>query len=184
MLGWDNCVQLDVCFAIFQIVTDFVFIIRTPLLFTQFLQIWYQNKPEMCLLLLIYFDLHNIKNFLKYLDFYKWQGTFFEEFICNYRIKSNGIESNWIESNWILQCRVIICFKPLQTTIHTKCTNIKTLLPHNILTADNPLEHCKMIILVIFRLLSSGHSSPLIYVIVTDFPSSPIWGSSSTLPRL
>ncbi len=35
----------------------------------------------MCLLYLIYFNVHYIKYSLKYLDFHKWQGTFFDEFI-------------------------------------------------------------------------------------------------------
>ncbi len=74
-------------FAIFQNVPVFVLVIRTLLFFIQFLQIWYQNKREMCLLLLTYFNLHYFKYFLKYLDFYKWQGTFFDEFIYNYSFK-------------------------------------------------------------------------------------------------
>ena len=32
------------------------------------------------MLLLMYFILHYITEFLKYLDFFKWQGTFFDEF--------------------------------------------------------------------------------------------------------
>ncbi len=43
----------------------------------------------MCLLLLMYFNLHNIK-FLKYLDFHKWQGTFFDKFT-----KKNVILTNF-----------------------------------------------------------------------------------------
>ena len=45
-------------FAIFQNIPDFVLIIRPFYFFIQILQIWYQNKPEMYLLLLMYFNLH------------------------------------------------------------------------------------------------------------------------------
>ncbi len=68
-------------FAISQNVPDFVLSIRTLLFFIQILPIWYQNKRDMCLLLLIYFNLHYIKQFLKYCDLYKW--NFFEELICS-----------------------------------------------------------------------------------------------------
>ena len=59
-------------FAICQIVPDFVLGIRTPFIFYPILQIWYQNKQEMCLLLLMYLNLQYIEEFLKYDDFYKW----------------------------------------------------------------------------------------------------------------
>ena len=36
----------------------------------RFLQIWYQNKREMCLFVLMYFNWHKIKQCLKYLDFF------------------------------------------------------------------------------------------------------------------
>ena len=68
-------------FAIFQKVPGFVLVIRTLSLFIRSLQIWYQNKREMCLLLLVYFYLHYIKQFMEHLDFNKWQGTFFDEFM-------------------------------------------------------------------------------------------------------
>ncbi len=62
-------------FAISQNVPEFVLVIRTVLFFIRFKQIWYQNKREMFLLLLMYFNLHWIKQFPNCLDFYKWQGT-------------------------------------------------------------------------------------------------------------
>ncbi len=43
-------------FAISQIAPDFVLVIRTPLFCIRFLQIWYQNKREMYLLPLMYFN--------------------------------------------------------------------------------------------------------------------------------
>ena len=34
----------------------------------------------------MYFNLHYIKWFLKYLDNHKWQGTFFDEFTCSFTL--------------------------------------------------------------------------------------------------
>ncbi len=79
-------------FAISQNVPDFVLVIRTLLFFSQFLQIWYQNKRDMCLLLLMYFNLHCIKQFLKYIDFYKWQGTLSTSLHCKYPSTSNTFD--------------------------------------------------------------------------------------------
>ena len=76
-------------------VPDFVCLMRTLLFFIRFLQIWYQDKREMCLFLLMYFDLHYIKQFFKYLNFCKWQGTFFDEFMLH-------IERYQLSKDWIL----------------------------------------------------------------------------------
>ena len=45
-----------------------------------FLSNFYKFGIKMCMFVLMYLNLHCIKQFLKYLDFCKWQGTFFDEF--------------------------------------------------------------------------------------------------------
>ncbi len=70
----------------------------------------------MCLLLLMYFIQLYIKQFLKYCDFYKWQGTFFDEYIFN-----NVQIILLVFSEKYFQ--LVLCLQYLQTLILTNTVN-------------------------------------------------------------
>ncbi len=86
-------------FAISQNVPGFVLLIRTLSFFIRLLQIQHQNKREICLFTLMYFNLHYINLFLKYIDLHKWQGTFFTSLFTRpiYKASRHTCSDNYYE---------------------------------------------------------------------------------------